>query len=406
MISEKFDAAFLKKSNKMKILDVIQKRGPLSRVDISRIANISQPTVTKIINELINDDRLIVDMGPSVSDGGRPPNLVRLASDSRYIVGIHIGSSHIRGVLANMNATIMADKVEIPTFETTQFEGLVRQLKQLIDTLILKAKVERKDIRGVGIAYGGMFNKQSRKVEFIDVLHWTNHDASSILSQRLGLPVKIDNVTRVAAMGELHFGIGKQYSNFICVNIGYGIGAGIIIDRKPFFGTNAMAGEFGHIVISNHDDRECNCGNRGCIEAICSGSGMARSAVMEIESGRPSILSTLCKGDLDLIDVEMIIKAVQQNDRLACRILGEAMELLSLGIINLISLFDPEVIFLLGRISLLGDLVINPLRKVIEERVFEPGRTRPVIQMATFGEDAPMMGAIALVLENVLSLTM
>ena len=403
MVSQKFDAAFLKKSNKIKVLAVIQRKGSVSRADISREANISQPTVTKIVNELINDDRLIVDIGATVSEGGRPPNLVRLASESRFIIGIHVGSSHIRGVLSDLDANVIADKIELPTYEHTQFEGLIDALIGLVDTLVLKSAVDRKAIVGVGIAYGGMFNKQTKKVEFIKALHWTSPDASHLLSQRLGLPVRIDNVTRVAAMGELRFGIGRQFSNFICVNIGYGVGAGIIIDGKPFYGSNAMAGEFGHIVIANGDDRECNCGNRGCLEAICSGSGMTRTAVKAIQAGAPSVLKTLCEGDLDRLDVGMIIKAVREDDPLACKILNEAMGVLSLGIINLVNLFDPGAIVLIGRIALLEDVVTRPIQQVIEERVGDARRVKPVIQVASFGEDAPMMGAIALVLETVLS---
>jgi glucokinase-like ROK family protein len=401
---QKFDSAFIKKNNRIKVLSLIRKKGLISRAELSRLTEISAPTITRITTELISEEGLVVDVGPSVSGGGRPPNMVRFAGETKFIIGIDIGSTHIRGALSNMDGNIILDKKEVPTHNIKSFEDIVETLIRLIDSLLEFSHVEKKNVLGVGLAYGGLFNEHTHKVEFIQTLHWSNSQAAAILKERIGLPVKIDNVTRVVAIGELHFGIGKKYDNFICINVGYGIGAGIIVESKPFYGKNSLAGEFGHIVISKDDERLCNCGNYGCIEAICSGSGMVRTAINLIKRGRTSVLNEYCSGHLDDISAEMIIRAVQQGDNLASEILDEAIEYLALGIMNLVNLFDPSAIVLHGRIAVLGDLVVEPIRKVIKEKAYNIEKKSIEIEFASFGNESPMIGAIALILENVMTL--
>jgi N-acetylglucosamine repressor len=229
-------------------------------------------------------------------------------------------------------------------------------------------------------------------------------DAVGELQRRLELPVRLDNVTRVTAIGEYHFGIGKRFRDFICVNVGYGVGAGIIVDGAPFYGSHGVAGEFGHTVVAKDDPRICNCGNRGCIEAIASGYGIARTARERIQAGEPSALGAACGGDLGRITAELVAQASREGDPLASAVLREAMEVLAVGILNLVNLYDPEAIILSGRVALAGDLVLSTIRDVLDSRAINSHKREIHVGLAAHGERAAVMGAIALILNELLQL--
>jgi len=210
----------------------------------------------------------------------------------------------------------------------------------------------------------------------------------------------------VTAIGEYHYGIGNRFRDFICVNVGYGVGAGIIVDGAPFYGSHGVAGEFGHTVVAREDPRPCNCGNHGCIEAIASGSGIARTARERIRAGERSLLREACGGDLEGITAEMVAQASREGDALAVSVLREAVEVLGIGILNLVNLYDPEAIVLSGRVALAGDLVLGTIREILDSRAINPHKREIHVGLVAHGERAAVMGAIALILNEVLQLNL
>jgi N-acetylglucosamine repressor len=399
------DSKYINKLNKIKVLELIRKEQSISRADIAKTVRLSAPTITRIVDSLINNEKLVVDLGVGSSDGGRPPNLVRFASDSRFIIGVYIGRTNINAALADLDAKII-EECKLPTDADTGFKSVMERVAASIEELIEKSRVNRKDIMGVGLAIGGIIDKNLSIIESSPDFGWANVDPASILARLTELPVRIDNVTRVTAIGELHYGIGKKYKDFICINIGYGIGAGIIAEGAPYYGAHGAAGEFGHIVVSKGDERVCNCGNRGCIEAIASGYGIARTVKERIRRGAASSLTEACGGDIERISAEMVSQAAAAGDALSSEVFKEAMECLSLGIANLITLFDPEAIILSGRVTLAGDAVLEPIKAMVASRSINVYRQDIHIGFATHGERATVMGALALILGEVLNLNL
>ena len=399
------DSTYINRLNKIRVLELIRKEKSISRADIAKVARLSAPTITRIVDSLIRNEKLVVDLGLGSSEGGRPPNLVSFASDSRFIIGVDIGRTNIKAALADLDAKILQESMQATDAEGG-FKRVMEGVAAIIEDLIAKSRVDRRDIMGVGLAIGGIIDKKLSIVEFSPDFAWTNVDPASTLSKLIGLPVRLDNVTRLTAIGELHYGVGKKYRDFICINIGYGIGAGIIVEGAPYYGTHGAAGEFGHIVVSKDDERVCNCGNRGCIEAISSGYGIARTVREQIRRGKASSLVEACKGDVEGITAEMVVQAANGGDALALEVFQEAMECLSIGIVNLITLFDPEAILLCGRVALAGEIVLAPIRAMVASRSINVYRQDIHIGLATFGLRATVMGALALILNEVLNLNL
>ncbi len=399
----KLNATYINKLNKIKVLELIRKERSISRADIAKQTRLSAPTITRIVESLIKYEKLVIDLGLGTSEGGRPPNLVSFASQARFIIGVDIGRTNISAALADLDAKIVQEELR-PTDADEGYDRVIARVASIIEELIAKSKVDRKNIMGVGLAVGGLMDKKRGIIEFSPDFQWRNVDPATTLSEAVGLPVMIDNVTRVAAIGELHYGIGERFRNFICINIGYGIGAGIIINGMPFYGSHGVSGEFGHIMVDKDDQRICNCGNRGCLEAIASGSGIARTVRERITGGAASVVASLCGGDTERISTAMVVDAANQGDALSSAVLREAMEYLSIGVVNLITLFDPEAVILCGRVALAGNIVLDPIKAAVESRSINVNRKDIHIGVATYGTRAALMGSLALILDEVLNL--
>jgi len=394
---------YINKLNKRKILNIIREHGQVSRAEIAKISGISAPTVTRIVEDLINEEKLINEIGAGPSSGGRRPTLLEFSGLDNFVIGIDLGTTHIYGVLANFNAETIAE-IKMPTELNQGYKDILERTADIICELQQNPKVKGKKIFGIGLAVAGLINRKKNLVEYSPDMHWNKVDILSILSERCDLPIIFDNVTRVMALGELWYGIGKKVKNFVVVNVGYGIGAGIVIRGKPFFGNEGIAGEFGHMILEKDSDYICECGNKGCLEALASGRAIAFSARNKIEEGRESILKEKCGGDLSLISAEMVANAAKEGDVLAKEVFDFAAEYLGIGIAGLINLLCPRAVVIGGGVSQAGDLLFNKVNDIIHTRALKTIREDIVLKSTTFGQDAAVKGAIALILNEVLHL--
>jgi predicted NBD/HSP70 family sugar kinase len=206
------------------------------------------------------------------------------------------------------------------------------------------------------------------------------------------------------ALGEMWYGAGRDFRNFIMVNVGYGIGAGIIIQGSPLYGLKGLAGEFGHITLDKNSSVQCDCGNFGCLEALASGNAIAKTAQTELRAGAVSGLMEMCGGNPSAVTAEMVANAAKQGDGIAWAIFDRAAEFLGLGIAGLINVFNPEAVFIGGGVSQAGDILFNRVRKTVNARALNNAASDVVIQPATFGPKAAVMGAISLILSGVVNL--
>ncbi len=403
-VHPKADALYINKLNKIKVLGLIRETGPVSRANIVKVSGLSAPTVTRIVDGLIHDEKLVVEVGMGSSSGGRPPLLIKFNGEQNYVIGIDLGATFTRGALSNLDGKFIKE-IRIPTRLESGFNAIMEDLSDLINRLSIgNTRVRKQRIFGVGIAVAGLINKRENLVEYSPDFDWYNVDILIALEKSIEFPVIFDNVTRLMALGELSYGAGQKLQNFICVNVGYGIGAGIIVDGKLLMGADGFAGEFGHITVETDSDIQCSCKKYGCLEALASGRAIALTARSRLARGQSSLLVELCEGDVDKVTAKMVADAARNGDELARNVFYRAMEYIGIGISNLANIFNPELVTIGGGVSLAGDIFFDNIRKSVDKNIMQPTSRKVEILPVAFGENAALMGAFALILHRVLNL--
>jgi glucokinase-like ROK family protein len=395
---------YINRLNKIRILHIIRERGHVSRAEISKLSGISAPSVTRIVDGLIHDEGLVHEIGVGKSSGGRRPTLVEFSGQNNFVIGIDLGATHINGVLADLNAETI-NEIRYDTNVNEGFESIIDRTADIICGLMEDSRVDHRKVLGVGLAVPGLINRTDNIIELSPDLHWEYVDLAKNLRNKCDLPLKFDNVTRVMALGELWYGVGREYKYFCVINFGYGIGAGIVIDGKPLYGPYGMAGEFGHMTVEKDSSVKCECGNYGCLEALASGNAIAARAVTEISKNIDgSILREKVNDDLNKIDAKFVAEAARCGDNISQKIFNDAIEYLGMAISSMINLISPQMVLIGGGVAQARDLIFSRIKKIVAERTIKTRTRNVIIQPVTFGENAATKGAVALILNEVLKL--
>lgn len=400
----KGNTVYINRLNKIKILGLIREHGTISRAEIVTRSGLSAPTVTRIVDSLINEEKLVVSLGMGASKGGRPPVMLKFNGDKNYVIGIDLGATATRGVLSNLNGKFI-DEIEVPTRLEDGFEEIIGDVATMIRQLAAsKKKSSISSILGVGIAVAGLVDLKKNIVEYSPDFNWHNVDIIGTLRDQVEFPIIFDNVTRLMALGGLCYGKGRKSRNFICVNVGYGIGSGIVANGEILTGMDGFAGEFGHMTIDKDSDIQCNCKKYGCLEALASGKAIALTAQSRLAWGQDSLLNEMCNGDISKVTTKMVADAAKEGDELAMSVFKRAMEYIGIGIANLVNLFNPELIVIGGGVSLAGDIFFENIREVVNKHVMQSTQRHLQILPVAHGKNAALMGAFALIVSRVLNL--
>lgn len=389
-------------SSKSKVLDLIRREGAISRSEIARRTRLSLPTVSRIINSLVDHEKLVMEAGTDSSVGGRPASLIEFAGSHKYVIGVDLTTDATEVVIANLNAEFIA-QTKTPTNLELEFPGLVAQTCKTVHDLINNSHLPRNDIFGIGLALAGIVNVRKGTIESSAYLRCHEVDVAAEFKRNTDLPVFFDTQARAMAIGELQYGVGRDYDDFICLNIGEGIGAGIVLNRQLFYGQDGLAGEFGHTVIDRNSERWCRCGNYGCLEAIASGAGLVWTVKNSILAGANSLLSA--GHHINDITSGAVVEAAQFGDSVALQAVKEAADAIALGAVNLVHLFGPQALIIGGPLVNAGDLLFQPIRKTLEERIISKGFNTVTIKQATHAEKSILKGAVALISSKILDLT-
>ncbi len=293
----------------------------------------------------------------------------------RLAVGIDLGGTTLRGLLVREDGRLLARRRRA----TPKAEGAEPVLAAVRD-MAAELLEEARDIAGLGFGIPGPVDVARGVCLFSPNLGWRNLDVASYFRQAFDLPVRLDNDVRAATLGEAWLGAGRPYRTFICLTVGTGIGSGVMLDGRLWPGPGSCAGEIGHIPIDTRPDAPlCGCGRRGCLEAVASGTAIAR------EAGMPSAR--------DVAD------AARRGDGGAIAVLERAAIFLGLGISTAVTLYNPEAVVVGGGVAGAWDLIGPVVRRTVEERVFPPNLAglRGIFP-AALGQDAGAVGAASLVL--------
>lgn len=322
----------------------------------------------------------------------------------QFIVGIDLGGTKISTALADRTGKIIAHDYR----ETRATEGPDAVIGRMLDAarrVIVQAKVKTTQVAAVGIGAPGPLDIETGVVVSPPNLPgWERVFLKQLVEAELGITTFLDNDANAAALGEHRFGAGRGTKHMIYVTASTGIGGGLILDGRLYHGSSGMAGEIGHITVAPYGPL-CGCGNRGCLESFASGTAIAREARERVARGVPTLIADLAGGDLERITAKLVAEAASQGDAEAQHILTEAMNYLGIGMANLVNLFNPQLIVIGGGLTNIGKTLFEPVRRGIDRHAFSiPAQAVRVVR-AELGENAGVLGAVAVALAQMQSET-
>jgi len=328
--------------------------------------------------------------GKVVSESSRSRKVVPRASNAAPpVVGMDLGGTYIRAALADEGGALL---------ERRKVETLAREGVEAVVGRIVRA-VEEVGVPGVaalGICSPGPLSSRTGIVYSPPNLHgWSDVPLAGMLEERLGIPVFLGNDANAAALGEFAYGAGRGYRHVIYITVSTGVGGGIISDGRLLEGQRGAAGEVGHVIVEP-DGPLCGCGNRGCLEALISGTAIARQAREALAAGRESVIGSLAQADPHGVTAEVVVRAAREGDRLAGELLETAGRRLGTALLGLVHVFDPQVIVVGGGVTNAGELLMKPARDTMFAGLMPIFKEGLEVVPPDLGADAGLYGAVAL----------
>lgn len=379
---------------KKNIIGDLYRMGELSKPEICRLTNMTTPTISRIIEELIAEG-WVVDQGQGASIGGKRPHIFSLNPDAAYIMGVDLGREHLKIAIFNLRKEIIGDIQVFPSLlemhQNNDF--LIRDLKTKIEKSLIDLKIPRSKIKVAGFSLPGLLDSDGNSFTY---LTFEDTNIRKVLEEMLKIPVFIDNDSTIMAMAEHAFGAAQGASHALCVNINECIGLGMILNSRPYTGYKGMAGEFGHIRISGPEIL-CYCGKAGCLETIASGRAIVKAAQTAIDEGKATAIATLAQGKVKFADV---IRAANQDDIFAIELLQKAGEKTGEALASLIHLFNPELIVIGGEITGANEIIISSVRQAIDKYTITRLKNQCEIKTSTLTDQSCILGTLSLVMEH------
>ena len=329
--------------------------------ELAKELDLSVPTVTKFIGELM-DQGLIAEFGKINTPGGRHPSLYGLNPTSAYFVGVDMSRHHLNIALMDFTGRIVENQMGISyTYENKpeSFDLLCEHIQKFID----KTGDLKKKIYNINLNISGRVNPESGYS--YSSFYFSESPISETLTKKLHYNVGIDNDTRAMAYGEYMRGVVESERDVLFVNVGWGLGIGIIIDGKPYYGKSGFSGEFGHFPIFDNEIL-CHCGKKGCLETEASGSAIHRIVTERILKGESTLLTEKVK-DLSKLTLTHIIDATIQEDPLCIEIVEEVGYILGKYIAGLINIFNPELVVIGGQVAETEGFIMLPIRSSVRK---------------------------------------
>ena len=341
---------------KRNIIAYMALNGESTLSELTRELHISVPTMTKLVQELV-DDSIVNDLGKVETPGGRRPNVFGLANSAIYFAGINVARDHIAYVITDLQNNIIIEHTD-NSFELVDRPQCLERICQNIENFIATSGVDREKILGVGVSIVGRVNPETGR----SYKYFTSSEESltDIISSRIGIRVMLENDTRARCYAEYTTGKAKNESNVIYLHMGRGVAIGIVIDGKLYYGKNGFAGEFGHIPFFDNEII-CACGKKGCLETEVSGIALENKIVDLIERGVNTHLREMYDRG-ESIHINDIISAARNDDNLSIELIEEAGEKVGKAVAFLINTFNPETVIVGGNLAMAGEYLMLPLK--------------------------------------------
>jgi glucokinase-like ROK family protein len=391
----------VKSHNLRAVLFMLRQHERVSRVRLARLTGLSTTTITNLISELI-ELGIVVEEGieePEQRRGaGRPRTALQLVPDARFAVGIHFGVGSIRIGVANLNARLLKELSLHHPLEKSPNQVLT-ETAALTQEAIAASGVNPQQIVGLGVGASGLVDPLTGVNLVAPNLGWRNVPLQERFTERLGLPVCVNNNVRAMALGEAMFGVGRNVRALAFVYARVGVGAGFVVDGQLYHGSSAGAGEIGHATIIAEGGEPCRCGNTGCLETLVSEPAIVRLAEGLARRDERSMLATqLERGEGTTI--ERVFAAARAGDSATQLMLDERACYMGIALANLINILNPELIVLGGIYAQGWNLLFPTIEATMRQRAFANLGERVRLEPTSFGRQAGVVGAATLALST------
>lgn len=328
--------------------------------DLVKDMDLSIPTVTKIIDEM-HEQGYIDEYGKLETNGGRHPILYGLNTDSGYFVGVDVTWNSINIGIINFKGEVLKLQMGIP-FERRDTLECIDELCNHIEHFIAGLTIDEKKILHINVTLCGRVNPELGYSH--SFFNFGERPLAEILTERLKIETSIDNDSRTMLYGENIKGVVKGAKNVLFINIGWGLGMGIMIDGKLYKGKSGFSGEIGHTY--GYDNQIiCHCGKKGCVETEVSCSALYRKFIEHLQAGETSII--LSEKDIEEITLDDIFSAINREDLLAIELVEQIGQQLGFHIGSLINTFNPDMVIIGGEMSRAGDFLLQPVISAIRK---------------------------------------
>lgn len=328
--------------------------------DLAKDMDLSIPTVTKIIDEM-HEQGYIDEYGKLETNGGRHPILYGLNTDSGYFVGVDVTWNSINIGIINFKGEVLKLQMGIP-FERRDTLECIDELCNHIEHFIAGLTIDEKKILHINVTLCGRVNPELGYSH--SFFNFGERPLTEILTERLKIETSIDNDSRTMLYGENIKGVVKGAKNVLFINIGWGLGMGIMIDGKLYKGKSGFSGEIGHTY--GYDNQIiCHCGKKGCVETEVSCSALYRKFIEHLQAGETSII--LSEKDIEEITLDDIFSAINREDLLAIELVEQIGQQLGSHIGSLINTFNPDMVIIGGEMSRAGDFLLQPVISAIRK---------------------------------------
>ncbi|MFB6823265.1 ROK family protein [Streptomyces virginiae] len=371
----------LHRANLERVVRAVRLAGSLTQAEIARATGLSAATVSNIVRELKDGGTVEVT---DTSAGGRRARSVSLSGDAGIVIGVDFGHTHLRVAVGNLAHQVLAEETEPLDVDASWADGFDRA-EALVGRLIADIGVGLEKVIGVGLGVPGPIDVESGTLGSTAILPgWAGINPRQELSQRLGVPVYVDNDANLGALGELVWGSGRGVKDLAYIKVASGVGAGLVINGQIYRGPGGTAGEIGHITL-DESGPVCRCGNRGCLETFT-----AARYVLPLLQGTHGPELTM----------ERVVELAREGDPGCRRVITDVGRHIGSGVASLCNLLNPSRVVLGGSLAEAGELVLAPIRESVGRYAIPSAARQLSVLTGNLGGRAEVLGALALVLSE------
>jgi predicted NBD/HSP70 family sugar kinase len=388
----------LRRLNSAAVLRAIRADGPISRAELARTTGLSKPTVNEVVELLLQSEYVAESLADGESRPRRPGPRARLLSfrgESGHVLGIDIGANKVLVLVSDLTGHVVrSERRRTGKRELRHAEAMLELVRGAADKALAAAEVSRAGLQAVGIGTPGVVDPGSGRIALAPQLGgWEGIQLGRRLEPFFPCPLLVDNEVRLSLLAERWRGAAQGVDDAFLVQIGVGIGGGVLIGGDVYRGASGAAGEIGYLPLFEEDDGD----ELGPFERAAGGTAFARLGRRAAATGESPLLLELAGGDPEAIDAETVFAAASQGDRAARAILDELLERLARGIASVVAVLNPSTVIVGGGVSRAGESLLEPLGRRIRELVPVP----PRVTLSNLGDESVALGAVRLALQEV-----